>query len=118
MSGFDSNDFSRPRETRTPSLTTVELVELAGREVGRFTFEPGWRWSACIKPLAGTDSCQVEHVGYMVSGAMHVVHDDGTTGDMLPGAVYHVAPGHDAWVTSDEPAVVIEFGDPSTYAKA
>lgn len=117
MAGFESNDFSAPRETRSPSLTTVELVEVGGREVGRYTFEPGWRWSECIKPVTGTDSCQVEHLGYMVSGSMHLVHDDGTTGDMTPGAVYHVAPGHDAWVTSDEPAVLIEFADPADYAK-
>ena len=97
MAGFESNDFSAPRETRSPSLTTVELVDVGGREVGRYTFEPGWRWSECIKPVTGTDSCQVEHLGYMVS--------------------WYTAPGHDAWVTSDEPAVLIEFADPADYAK-
>lgn len=117
MPTFESSDFSNPHETRRPALTTVEIVEVGGREVGRYTFEPGWRWSECIKPVTGTESCQVEHIGYMVSGSMHVEHTDGTAGEMTPGAVYHVAPGHDAWVTSDEPAVVIEFGDPSDYAK-
>ncbi|MEZ5141011.1 MAG: cupin domain-containing protein [Acidimicrobiales bacterium] len=118
MSPLEVNDFSRPDETRTPDLTTVELVELAGGEVGRYTFQPGWRWSECIKPVAGTDSCQVEHVGYVISGAMHIEQDDGSAADITAGSVYRIAPGHDGWVVGDEPAVVVEFQGAATYARS
>ncbi len=69
MAGVESRDFSAPDETRTPDKTTVELVNLAGGQIGRYTFQPGWKWSECIKPVVGTDSCQVEHIGYVVSGS-------------------------------------------------
>ena len=84
-----------PDELRTPAKTRVEVVRLQGFTLGRFRFEPGWRWSECIKPVVGTDRCQVEHIGYVVSGSPHVEHDDGTEGEVKPGDVYRVAPGHD-----------------------
>jgi hypothetical protein len=118
MAGVEIRDFSTPDEVRRPERTTVELVRLAGGEIGRYTFEPGWRWSECIKPVVGTDTCQVEHIGYVVSGSLHVEHDDGSTGDVTAGAVYRIGPGHDAWVVGDEPVLVVEFQGAATYAKA
>jgi hypothetical protein len=118
MPGLEINDFSAPDEVRRPQRTTVELVKIAGGEVGRYTFEPGWRWAECIKPIVGTDSCQVEHVGYVVSGSLHIQHDDGSTGEATPGTVYRIAAGHDAWVLGDQPVVVVEFQGAATYAKA
>jgi hypothetical protein len=117
MAGLEHRDFSAPDETRTPDKTTVELVNLAGGQIGRYTFQPGWRWSECIKPVAGTDTCQVEHVGYAVSGTLHVKHDDGTDADVVAGQVYRIAPGHDAWNEGSEPAVFVEFQGAGTYAK-
>jgi hypothetical protein len=118
MTGIEISDFTDPDETRTPDRTTVELVRIGGGEIGRYTFASGWRWSECIKPVVQTESCQVEHVGYVVSGQLHVEHTDGTIGDVAAGAVYHIAPGHDAWVVGDEPVVVVEFQGARTYAKA
>jgi hypothetical protein len=63
MPGVESRDFSAPDEIRTPNKTTVELVSLGGGQIGRYTFQPGRKWSECIKPVVGTDSCQTEHVG-------------------------------------------------------
>src|SRR6478752_9517779 len=97
MSGIEIRSLSDPDETRKPDHTTVELVKLAGGEVGRYTFQPGWRWSEHIKPVVGTDSCQVEHVGYVVSGRLGVQHDDGSDGEAGAGDVYRIAPGHDGW---------------------
>jgi hypothetical protein len=57
-------------EVRTPDKTRVEVVRLEGYTLGRFNFQPGWRWSACVKPVVGTESCQVAHVGYAVSGLL------------------------------------------------
>ena len=109
MPGVEQRSFDKPDETRTPDKTTVEIVNLAGGQIGRYTFAPGWRWSECIKPVVKTDSCQVEHVGYVISGQLHVKHDDGTEMDLAPGDAYVIEPGHDAWVTSDTPFVALEF---------
>ena len=118
MPSVEASDFSSPDETRTPDKTTVELVRIGGGEIGRYTFQPGWRWSECIKPVVKTDSCEVEHIGYVVSGSLHVQHEDGTEGEVKAGDVYRVAPGHDAWVLGDEPAVFVEFQGAAHYAQA
>ena len=117
MAGVEARDFSSPDETRTPDKTEVALVNLGGGQIGRYTFQPGWRWSECIKPVVNTDSCQVEHVGHVISGALHVKHDDGTERDVVAGEVYRIAPGHDAWNTGSEPMVAVEFQGAANYAK-
>jgi quercetin dioxygenase-like cupin family protein len=117
MPGVESRDFSAPDETRTPDKTTVELVSVGGGQIGRYTFQPGWRWSECIKPVVGTESCQVEHIGYVVSGTLHVEHTDGSKGEVKPGDVYRISPGHDAWVVGDQATVVVEFQGAANYAK-
>ena len=70
-----------------------------------------------MKPIAGTDACQAAHLGYVVSGRMHVVMSDGTQGDAGPGDLVEIAPGHDAWIVSDEPCVFVDFQGASHYAK-
>jgi hypothetical protein len=117
MAGVEVNNFSAPDEVRRPASTTVEVVKLNGGEVGRYTFQPGWHWEEHIKPVAGTESCQTEHIGYVVSGRLGVKSDDGTSGELTPGCVYRIAPGHDGWVIGDEPVVVVEFQGAATYAK-
>jgi hypothetical protein len=113
MAGIIVKSFDAPDEVRTPDKATMEVVDLGGVKAARLTTEPGWRWSECIKPVVGGDRCQAHHVGVLVSGRMHVVHDDGTESDVNPGAAYVIEPGHDAWVVGDEPAVAFEF-DSST----
>ena len=118
MPGISAKSFDKPDETRTPDKTKVEVVDLGGFKAARFTMSPGWKWSECIKPIVGTDSCQARHVGTVVSGSIHVVHDDGTEIDVSPGNAYRIDPGHDAWVVGDEPFVAYEFESTSadTYA--
>jgi hypothetical protein len=118
MPGVEARDFASPDETRTPDKTTVEVVKLAGGEIGRYTFEPGWRWSECIKPIVKTDTCQVEHIGYALSGTLHIKHEDGTELEVTAGDVYRVAPGHDAWTVGDEPAIFVEFQGAANYAQS
>lgn len=113
MTSFITKNFESPDETRTPAKIRVDVVELNGITAARLTTEPGWRWSECIKPIVGTDSCQAHHVGVIVAGAMHIVHDDGIEGDISAGMAYVIEPGHDAWVVGDEPAIAFEF-DSST----
>ncbi len=117
MSGIEIKTFDQPDETRTPQKTTVDVVHVGDAEVGRLTFEPGWRWSECIKPVAGTDSCQTDHLGIVGAGAITVRHDDGTEVTVRAGDVYRIAPGHDAWVEGEETFVGYEFNDAAGYAK-
>jgi hypothetical protein len=116
MPNIEGKNLSTPDETRTPDKTVIEVVHVTGAEIGRFTFQPGWRWSECIKPVVGTDSCQAEHLGYVLSGRIGVSHADGTKADLGPGDAYRIAPGHDAWVIGDEPFVGIELKSAATYA--
>jgi ketosteroid isomerase-like protein len=89
-----------------------------GAAVGRARFEPGWRWSADIGPIAGTASCQVHHLGYCVTGAMRIEFDDGTTADIGPGDIFDLPAGHDAYVTSTETCTLLDFSpDATRYAK-
>jgi mannose-6-phosphate isomerase-like protein (cupin superfamily) len=101
--------FDTPDETRTPNKAKVEVVNLGGHKAARMTLEPGWRWSECIKPLVGTDTCQQLHVGTVVSGSLHIKTDDGSEIDILPGEAYVIEPGHDAWNAGNEPFVGYEF---------
>jgi hypothetical protein len=86
--------------------------------LGRFKFEPGWRWSECIKPVAGTDSCQLSHVGHVLSGTITIRLEDGSEQTMRAGDSYTIPPGHDAWVVGDEPVVALEVMSAAQFAKA
>ena len=117
MAGLASRSFSASDDVRTFDKGRMEVLTLDGATVGRATFSPGWKWSDCVKPVAGTDSCQVAHLGYVVSGRMHVVMDDGTEGEADPGDFVRIAPGHDAWIVGDEPCVFVDFQGAPGYAK-
>jgi hypothetical protein len=118
MSAFMSKRFDEPDELRTPPMANIAIVDLNGPKVARFSLDPGWRWSDSVKPIVGTDMCQVHHLGVLVSGRMHVVAADGTEAEINPGACYVIEPGHDAWVVGDEPLVAYEFDTraAATYA--
>ncbi len=120
MGGIARKSFESPDEVRTPDKARLEVVDLGGTKAGRMTAQPGWRWSESIKPIVGTDSCQVRHVGAVVSGSLRVRHDDGTEQDLGPGDAYIIDPGHDAWVTGSEPFVAFEFESQAaaSYAKS
>jgi hypothetical protein len=106
---LESKNIATPDEKKSFEHGEVGLVNLAGLTVGRAYFRPGWRWSADVKPLVGTDSCQMAHSGYVVSGRLHVQMTDGRELELGPGDAHLVGPGHDAWVVGDEPCVTIDF---------
>lgn len=108
---------SHPDEVRTPDKTKVEIVRLEEATLGRFSFQPGWRWSECIKPVVKTDTCQLSHVGYAISGSITVKLKDGTQHTIKGGDSYTIPPGHDAWVEGKEPFVGIEVMSAEQYAK-
>lgn len=98
-----------PDERRQFDHGTLDVVNLPGATIVRAVFGPGWRWSTDIKPVVGTDSCQVAHSGYVISGRFHVRMDDGREYDLGPGDAHVVSPGHDAWVVGEEPCVIVDF---------
>jgi hypothetical protein len=118
MAGFEAKNFDSPDETRPfEGKGQAQVVNLGGHTVGRGTYEPGWRWSENVKPIAKTDSCQASHLGYVMSGRMKVFMDDGTEGEFGPGDLVAISPGHDAEVVGDEACVFLDFTGFGDYAK-
>ncbi len=119
MSGLIRKSLNAPEETRpfTQGKGKLDLVNLETGPVGRATFEPGWKWSLHVKPIAGTDSCQAAHMGYYVSGQMLVRMDDGEEIEYGPGDFAVIPPGHDAWTIGEEACVVIDWQGFADYAK-
>jgi len=114
----EHKSFAKPDETRNFPHGRAEILKIGGGEVGRFVFEPGWRWSNDVKPIAKTESCQAPHFQYHVSGRLAVRMDDGTEFFAGPGDITSLPSGHDAWVVGDEPVVVVDWFGASNYAKA
>ena len=110
---FDSPDEVREFEGKGQ----VDIVNIGERAVGRGTFEPGWKWSNNVKPIAKTDSCQTDHLVYILEGRMKVFMDDGSELEFGPGDVGRIPPGHDAEVVGDDTVVSLELGDAGNYAK-
>ncbi len=109
--------FGKPDEVREFPLGKVELVKIGGATVGRAIFQPGWKWSESVQPLAKTASCEAPHFQYHVSGVLMVKMDDGTILECKPGDVSLLPMGHDAWVVGTEPAIVVDFQGMIDYAK-
>lgn len=118
MASAEHGSFAHPDEVRTFPKGKLEIVCVGGGTVGRLTLEPGWRWSEHVKPIVGTELCEVGHFQYQVSGKLHVVMADGTELDFGPGHVCLLPPGHDAWVIGDEPVVVVDWAGATHYAQA
>lgn len=114
---MESKSLNSPEEVRKFDKGKVELVNVAGATIGRATFEPGWKWSTCVKPIAKTNSCQAVHFGYQVSGTMTTRMDDGTEKTSKAGDVLNIPPGHDAWVVGNEAVVILDFQGMVDYAK-
>lgn len=119
MAGINRLDFDSPDEVRSPGRARVDVVKGGDTTVSRITAQPGWKWSEDIKPIVGGERCQKMHVGLATAGTLHVVHEDGSEGDVKAGEGYVVEPGHDAWVVGDEPFVGYEFekATAETFAK-
>lgn len=109
--------FRKPDEVREIPDGRVEIVNIGGSVIGRAIFQPGWKWSNSEKPIAKTKSCQAPHFMYHVSGVLRIQPDNGPAFDCGPGDVSVVPPGHDAWVISKEPVVVVDFQGMRDYGR-
>ena len=117
MKKMEAKSMNRPDEVRSFDKGKLELVKIGGTTVGRGIFQPGWKWSESVKPLAKTKSCEAPHFQYHVSGTLRVKMDDGTQVDLKAGDVSLLPSGHDAWVVGNEPVVVVDFQGMIDYAK-
>lgn len=90
------------------------LAHAGATTLTRGVFEPGWRWSSDVAPIAGTSSCQNHHLGICLSGEMGFSMDDGTEGRMGAGDVVDLPAGHDAWTIGDEACVFLDVSPDAT----
>jgi hypothetical protein len=118
VAGVEVKNVNTPDEVREfAGVGRGGVLSVGGHPVLYGTFEPGWKWSEHIKPIAGTDSCEAAHLLYCVSGHMHIVMDDGSEADIHPGDVASIEPGHDAWIVGDESFTAVDFGGYAQYGK-
>ncbi len=108
--------FDTPDETRTFPKGKFELIHIGGMTIGRATYEPGWKWSEHVGKSLGKTSCDVEHVGIVVSGCATAAMDDGRVIEMKAGDIFYIAPGHDSWVVGGEPYVSLHLLGATDYA--
>ena len=110
---LETRSWDNPDDVQTPDKTHAASIKLGAVTLTKANAQPGWKWSECIKPHVGTESCQAGHIGVLLQGKIHVVSDDGSEITINAGEAYRLAPGHDAWVVGDEPAVNLEFSTDS-----
>jgi len=116
MHEVEHRAFAQPDEVREFPHGRAEIVKVGNGDVGRYTFEPGWRWSNDVKPIAKTPSCEAPHFQFHVSGQLAILMDDGTEILAGPGEVTSLPSGHDAWVAGDSPVITVDWFGASSYA--
>jgi hypothetical protein len=118
MGAVTVKSLDRPDETRTFPNGEAAMITIGSTMLGRATFQPGWRWSNDVKPIAGTERCMILHKGFCVSGGLVIQAEDGVETQIGPGDGYVIEPGHDAWVAGDETYVGLDFSEQmAEYAK-
>lgn len=109
----------KPDDRRDFPLGHLEILNLSGLVFAIATFEPGWRWTESVGPIAGTELCEVHHNGYIAQGRLRLRMRDGSEAEVGPGDVFVCPPGHDAWVVGDTPVVAYDFaGGMGEYARS
>ena len=116
MTNLTLVNFDSPDEVREFPRGRFELYRVGPTTLGRATYEPGWRWSTDVGAASGESSCQVEHVGLVLSGEAAVRMDDGTERVMRAGDFFYVPPGHDSWVVGDAAYVSLHVMGSEEYA--
>jgi hypothetical protein len=96
-------------ELREVGHVRLEVGRAGEARVKRMVYPPGFRWSVDMKPSVGTDLCMHAHVGFLVSGEIHVEYPDGCVVEHRAPQIVAIEPGHDGWVVGREPVVLIEF---------
>jgi class 3 adenylate cyclase len=115
MPRLQCKSFAMPDQVRQFATGRIEIVQLDEIAVGRFVLQPGWHWAKDVQPIAGTRSCDLRHVGYVIAGSIEVRMDDGTMLVIGPGEAYEVPPGHDVRVLGDEVFDAVEFNSAQAF---
>jgi hypothetical protein len=102
---FDKN----PDEVIKMPNGKTHIVKFGDATIAKITAEPGWRWSKDVKPIVNTNTCQLTHTGYALSGRLGVRMEDGSEQEFGPGDAMYVPPGHDSWVIGNDPFVELDF---------
>jgi hypothetical protein len=108
--------FEQPDEVRTFEKGCFEIVKIGAMTIGRASYEPGWKWSEHVGRTTGAASCEVEHIGLVISGSAGCQMTDGRYYEMKPGDIFYIGPGHDSWVVGNEPYVSLHFLGADHYA--
>ena len=114
---IEKKNLDSPDERRSFENGKIDVVTVGGLTMGRMTMQPGWKWSKNVKPIVKTNSCQAHHVGFVISGRLKTVLDDGTEAEIGPGEAYDIPSGHDGWVVGDSPWIAFELLSAAQYAK-
>lgn len=110
MSTLLKKNFADPDSVAQPAPSmSVKTVTLGGAEFRQVQARPGWRWLVDLQPTVKTDSCQFDHLLYMISGKLHSRMADGQELEYGPGDIAAIPPGHDGWTVGDEPAIWLEI---------
>ena len=109
--------FDTPDTTRAFEKGRFDLVQIGTLTLGRASYAPGWKWSEHVGRVTGRSSCDVEHLGIVVSGRAGVRMDEGEEVVLSAGDIFSVPPGHDSWVVGDEPYVSVHIIGAESYAK-
>ncbi|MDD4976545.1 MAG: cupin domain-containing protein [Bacteriovorax sp.] len=117
MEKSEIKNFDNADEVRNFPKGKLELVNIGGKTIGRVVFQPGWKWSTSVKPIAQTESCLAPHFQYHISGVLKVKMDSGEEYELRAGDISMINPGHDAWVVGNEPVVIVDFQGMMDYAK-
>jgi len=113
----EAKTFNKPDEVREFPLGRLEIITIGGVTVGRAIFQPGWRWTTSLQPIAKTNTCEAPHFQYHVAGVMRILMDDGAEYECHPGSISLLPSGHDAWVVGDEPVIVVDFQGMYNFGK-
>jgi quercetin dioxygenase-like cupin family protein len=116
---MQSKNLGSPDEVRSFEKGRMDVVNL-GEDVvaGRAVFEPGWRWSEHVKPVAGHRQLSGPARRLRGLGRLIVRMDDGSEQEIGPGDAVAIPPGHDAWTVGDEACTMLDFSGADQYAKA
>ncbi len=76
MPTAEMKSFDSPDETPPAGRAKVDIVNLGGYKIQRFSVEPGWKWSTDMKPIVNTDTCHRTHMGVCLTGRIRVRMDE------------------------------------------
>jgi len=109
MANVEKKNLDQPDQTKQIGRQKIEIIKVGGLDFKRITAGSGWRWSEDVKPVAKTETCQVNHLFHVISGNLHVKMNDGKEMDFKPGDIGLIPAGHDGWTVGNEPAVWLEY---------